>query len=69
MSVNKVKEFREKFNMTQTELSRRTCIASQNLSAIERGKVEAWPKARRALAEVLGVSETELFPTENQAVC
>jgi transcriptional regulator with XRE-family HTH domain len=59
---NRVREIREKQGISQAELSRRIQIASQNLSAIELGKMEAWPKVRRKIAKALGVSQTELFP-------
>ncbi len=62
MLPNKVKEYREKSGMSQTQLARQVEIASQNLSAIERGKLEAWPKVRKDLAKVLKVPESELFP-------
>jgi putative transcriptional regulator len=63
MIQNKVKEYREKSGISQTQLARRVEIASQNLSAIERGKLEAWPKVRKDLAKVLNVPESELFPS------
>ena len=62
--VNRVREVREKLGLTQVELSRRARIASPNLSAIEHGQREAWPKARRRLARALKVTEKELFPEE-----
>ena len=40
-------------------------MAGQNISAIERGTLAPWPKARKALAEALKVAETELFPEED----
>ena len=64
MSVNKVRELREKAGMSQVELSRRTRIASTNLSAIECGRLAPWPKAKRALARVLKCSQSKLFPSE-----
>lgn len=69
MSGNRIKEFREKAGLSQTELARRSKIAAQNLSAIERGKLEAWPKARKQLSKVLKISESELFPDTSTEVC
>ena len=62
MQKNNVRRLREKAGLSQTELARRACIANSNLSAIEHGHREAWPIARRRIAEVLGVTESELFP-------
>lgn len=64
METNRVKEFREKADLTQVELARRARIASPNLSSIERGRLVAWPKARRRLARALKCTEAELFPEE-----
>lgn len=62
MVENRVKEFREKAGLSQVELARRTRMASPALSAIERGRLLAWPKVRRRLAKVLKTTEAELFP-------
>ncbi len=62
MVENKVKEYRERAGLTQTELSRRARIASPNLSDIENGKRLPWPRVKRSLARVLKVSIDELFP-------
>jgi len=61
--MNKVREVREARGLTQIELSRKTRIHPCNLSAIERGKVVAWTKAKRALARVLKTTMAELFPS------
>jgi len=63
---NRLKEHREKVGLSQTELAWRAKMAAQNISAIERGKLAPWPKARKALAEALNISESELFPEENK---
>ena len=62
MMINRLKECREKAGLSQTELAWRAKMAGQNISAIERGTMAPWPRARKALAEALGVPETELFP-------
>lgn len=64
MAANRVKEYRERAGLSQVELSRRARIASPNLSAIEHGRREAWPRARWRLAKALRVTESELFPDE-----
>lgn len=62
MEANRIKERRQELGMSQVELARRSQMASPNLSAIECGRLAPWPKARKALAKALGVSESELFP-------
>jgi transcriptional regulator with XRE-family HTH domain len=62
MTANRISEFRQKLGISQVELARRTRMASTNLSAIERGKLEAWPKVKKALCRVLKVTPEELFP-------
>lgn len=51
--------------MSQSELGRRVRVASSNISAIETGRVTAWPRLRKAIAKVIGVPEKELFPESN----
>jgi len=62
--MNKIREFRERVGLSQVKLARLARIASTNLSAIERGRLAPWPKARKALARALKVPESELFPPE-----
>ena len=66
MVRNRLKEYREKAGLSQTELGWRAKMAGQNISAIERGTLAPWPRARKALAEALNVSETDLFPEESR---
>jgi transcriptional regulator with XRE-family HTH domain len=40
-------------------------MAGQNISAIERGTLAPWPRAKRALAKALNVPEIELFPEDS----
>jgi transcriptional regulator with XRE-family HTH domain len=63
---NRLKEYREKAGLSQTELAWLAKMAGQNISAIERGTLAPWPKARKALAEALAVAESELFPEGNR---
>ena len=65
MLNNHLKEFREKAGLSQTELGWRAKMAGQNISAIERGTLAPWPRAKRALAKALNVSESEIFPEED----
>ena len=65
MVHNRLKEYREMAGLSQTELAWRARMAGQNISAIERGTLAPWPRARKALAEALNVSETILFPEDN----
>jgi transcriptional regulator with XRE-family HTH domain len=64
MIHNRLKEFREKAGLSQTELGWQAKIAGQNISAIERGTLAPWPRAKKALSEALHISEIELFPEE-----
>ena len=64
MGHNRLKEYRERAGLSQTELAWRSRMAGQNISAFERGTLAPWPKAKKALAEALQVGETELFPEE-----
>jgi transcriptional regulator with XRE-family HTH domain len=66
MLNNRLKEYREQAGFSQTELAWRARVASQNISSIERGTLAPWPRARKALAEALQVTETELFPEESK---
>lgn len=62
MEKNRIKEFREKLGISQVELARRACIASPNLSNLERGRLAPWPSIKRKLVKVLKTSIEELFP-------
>ena len=62
MSENLLRHHRKAAQMSQTELGRRVRVASSNISAVENGRVAAWPRLRKAIAKVLGVPEKEIFP-------
>ena len=62
MVENRIKEYRLKLGMSQTELARRARIASPNLSNIERGRLAPWPRIEWVLARVLKTTPAELFP-------
>ena len=53
MVQNRVREYRQKAGLSQTELARRSHVASPNLSGVERGDRAAWPKLRRRLVKAL----------------
>jgi len=63
---NIIREKREAMGISQVRLSTLTGISNGAISDFELGKREPWPKARKALARALRVSETELFPSEGQ---
>jgi len=60
--MNKLRELRQKCGLSQTQLAIRAQLPNQALSDFELGKRVPWPKARRALARALGVTEKDLFP-------
>ena len=62
MVENRLREHREAVKMTQSELARRCRVASTNISAVEAGRVIAWPRLRKAISRVLKVPEPEIFP-------
>ena len=65
MEHNRLKEYREKAGLSQTELGWLAKMAGQNISAIERGTLAPWPRVKKVLAEALDVSESELFPEDD----
>ena len=66
--MNRLREFREKVGISQTQLSYRARIPSTVISSIECGKLYPYPKAKRSLARVLKCSQTELFPEKREQV-
>ena len=59
---NALKSHRERVGLSQGRLAILTGFLTQGeVSDFERGRRWPWPKARRALAECLGVPEEELF--------
>jgi ribosome-binding protein aMBF1 (putative translation factor) len=63
--MNRLKEFREKIGISQTQLSYRAHIPSTVISSIECGRLYPYPKAKRALARVLKCKQAELFPEDS----
>lgn len=66
MFQNRIRERREQLGLSQTKLACLVGMASSTLSSLELGKQKPWPKAKHDLAKALGMSETELFPTEQE---
>lgn len=63
---NKIREYREKLGLSQTQLAQKISLAPGNLSNLENGKRNPWSKVRRDLARVLGATESELFPNNRE---
>jgi len=59
---NHIRERRLALGVSQTKLACMVGMAESTLSNLESGKWKPWPKARRDIAEALGVSEEQLFP-------
>lgn len=66
MQYNKLRERRIDLGFSQVQLGQMVGIANSMISDFELGKRLPWPKARKALAEALGMPESELFPNEDQ---
>ena len=62
--MNKVRQIRQEKGLNQRQLAEKSHTAQSLVSSIERGVMKPWPKVLHRLARTLGVSETELFPTE-----
>jgi transcriptional regulator with XRE-family HTH domain len=60
--MNRIREFRDKAQLSQVRLGILSQIPSSMISDFELGKRIPWPKARKALADALHVTEAELFP-------
>lgn len=62
----RIKELREKNNMTQDELSTRSGVSRATICALEKGTERATTtKTLMSLARALGVSVEDLFFTES----
>jgi len=58
---SRVKFYRMRAGLTQTELARLAGVNRVSLAHVERGRLKPWPALRLRLAQALGVSEAELF--------
>jgi len=61
---NKIQQYRQIAGLSQTKLACKAGIAASTLSAFENRKVAPWPKARKAIAKALHISEDDLFGTK-----
>jgi transcriptional regulator with XRE-family HTH domain len=62
--VLRLRKERERLVWSLTELTRRTGIAANDLSMLERGLRPPFPSWRRRIAQALGVSEEKLFTSD-----
>ena len=58
---NRIREKREQLGMSQVRLAILSGLSNSLISDFELGKRLPWPRARKALAKALGISEPELF--------
>ena len=63
MYINIIRSRRKELGLSQSSLARLIGLAESNLSQLELGKRDPWPKVRKDLSRVLGMSEAELFST------
>jgi len=63
--MNKLREYRQQAGLSQLQLSYRTHVPSTAISSIENNRLAVWPRAAKALAKELKVSEAELFPNNS----
>lgn len=64
MAQNNLRKIRVDKGLSQLQLSYLTEISPQAISNIENNKVYIYPGWKKRLAEVLEVSEKELFPED-----
>ena len=64
MFENGIRQRRQELNLSQTKLARMVEIPASTLSDIELGKRQPWPKVRADLSKALGVTQAQLFPSE-----
>ena len=67
MNTNRIQEYRQQAGVSQTKLACKVGIAASTLSAFESGRVEPWPKVRKALAKALRVKEADLFNNKKES--
>ena len=60
--MNILRERRQALGLSQVKLAILSGLPNGIISDFELGKRLPWPRARKALAEALGMSEAELFP-------
>ena len=62
---NRLKEYRSKLGINQTELGKRAGVSRQTINAIEQGDYNPTIRLCRAVCRVLGNSLDELFGEED----
>lgn len=62
--TNNLRKIRERKGLSQLELGRRTGIAGNIISTLERGRIYPYPGWRRKLAAALEIPEDKIFPKE-----
>lgn len=62
--MNRLKEARGEKGISQLKLAFLTGISPGDISRIECGWIRPYPSWRKRLAEALGTTESELFPSE-----
>lgn len=65
--INKVKELREKFSLTQKELGEKVGVSRQAINAIETGKFDPSIWLAYDLAKYFGSNIEEIFDFERSA--
>lgn len=65
--VNKVKEYRKKAKITQTELAKKAGVSRQSIYAIETQKSEPSLELAFKISHILNIPLTEVFVWENSA--
>ena len=64
LKTNKLKELRIKKGLSQLQLSYKAGMSQGAISNLENGKVFAYDGWKKKLAEILEVSEEEIFPND-----
>lgn len=62
--MSRLREAREAAGLSQSRLSSLASVPQSLISAHENGRLILYPAARKRIAKVLGVPESELFPTK-----
>lgn len=64
--MNNLREVRKGKGLSQLRLTMATGISPWDISRIENGWIRPYPGWRKRLARALGVTESELFPSEQK---
>jgi putative transcriptional regulator len=63
--INRIKEFRAKYNLTQDELARRVNVRRETIVFLEKNKYNPSLKLAFDIAKVFGVPIEEVFSCDN----